>query len=78
MADARLQDPTRPDWTYMIHQDIKADNIFLGVPDPTSAFPQWPTIKIGDFGMARLTSDTDGRNPTLFATYDQGTIGYQS
>ncbi len=42
-----------------IHRDIKLSNILLHYPDADSRTKDSPTVKIGDFGFARLTSQGD-------------------
>ncbi|KKY22773.1 putative ca2+ calmodulin-dependent protein kinase [Phaeomoniella chlamydospora] len=60
-----------PEENEVVHFDLKCENIFLGEPDletgsdasaPLRAFP---SIKLGDFGMAQVTSREDPWNPQL-------------
>jgi serine/threonine protein kinase len=56
--------------------DLKHDNVFLGyerpsndAQDETFLASNYPTIKVGDFGLAVITGPGDADNPTgLWAT----------
>lgn len=39
-----------PGWPSIAHLDIKPENIFVAGPD--SVYPPYPTIQLGDFGLA--------------------------
>lgn len=62
------------DWS-VTHLDIKPDNIYMAKPDQAELFANYPTIKVGDFGLAELTGEDDEGNPTLYRR--KGTEGYQ-
>ncbi|KAI5203083.1 hypothetical protein E4T39_04352 [Aureobasidium subglaciale] len=59
---------------YVVHQDIKPANIFLGNPDPND-FPKYPVLKLGDFGSSRITHKFDKNNPSGYD--DPQTQGYK-
>ena len=48
--------------------------MFFAAPDPNFAFPTYPTIKIGDFGLAGITEAHSTQNPDDFR--GRGTSGY--
>ncbi|KAG9668248.1 kinase-like protein, partial [Aureobasidium melanogenum] len=58
---------------FVVHKDIKPENIFLTSPDPFE-FPRYPVCKVGDFGSAHVTFTTDPDNPGGW--YDHVTPGY--
>ncbi|KAG9553928.1 kinase-like protein, partial [Aureobasidium melanogenum] len=58
---------------FVVHKDIKPENIFLTGPDPRE-FPRYPICKVGDFGSAHVTFPTDPDNPEQW--YDHITPGY--
>ncbi|KAG9963225.1 kinase-like protein, partial [Aureobasidium melanogenum] len=58
---------------FVVHKDIKPENIFLTSPDPRE-FPRYPICKVGDFGSAHVTFPTDPDNPEQW--YDHTTPGY--
>lgn len=61
---------------WLLHLDLKPENIFLDDPvdSPNYIFINYPTVKVGDFGIAQLSSPNDATNPT-FLRY-AGTEGY--
>lgn len=67
-------------WTLILHRDFKPQNVFLGLhPDPVPTRDNWaayPTIKLGDYGLAVETLPPDDRNPGEFT--DAGTPRYQA
>ena len=67
-------------WTQILHRDLKPSNAFLSVhPQPVPSGFNWaayPTIKLGDYGLAVETSPTDTRNPGDFT--GAGTPSYQA
>lgn len=67
-------------WNQIFHRDFKPQNVFLGRhPDPVAARDNWaayPTIKLGDYGLAVETWPHDNRNP--FDFMDAGTPRYQA
>ena len=73
-------DQPRAGWTQILHRDFKPQNAFLGLhPDPASGRSDWaayPTIKLGDYGLAVEILPQDDRNPFDFV--DAGTLGYQA
>jgi serine/threonine protein kinase len=73
-------DQPRAGWTRILHRDFKPQNAFLGLhPDPASGRNDWaayPTIKLGDYGLAVEALPQDDRNPFNFV--DAGTPGYQA
>jgi serine/threonine protein kinase len=62
---------------FIIHLDMKPANLFLGdaVDEHDFHFSNYPTVKVGDFGLAQLSSPNDARNPVDFRWC--GTIGYR-
>ena len=67
-------------WAQIIHRDLKPSNAFLSLhPHPVPSGDNWaayPTIKLGDYGLAVETSPTDTRNPGDFT--GAGTFSYQA
>ncbi|KAL8733025.1 MAG: hypothetical protein Q9166_002423 [cf. Caloplaca sp. 2 TL-2023] len=61
-----------------VHRDIKPENIFLAAPEDydTDGIPIYPSTKLGDFGFAMATSDTDPHNPKDLRY--KGTPGYKA
>jgi serine/threonine protein kinase len=61
---------------HMLHMDLKHDNVFLGYERPSNEtrgepilVNNYPTIKVGDFGLAVITGAEDADNPSaLWAT----------
>ena len=54
----------------MLHMDLKHDNVFLGYERPSNEardeiflVSNYPTIKVGDFGLAVITGPEDADNP---------------
>jgi serine/threonine protein kinase len=67
-------------WAQIFHRDFKPQNVFLGnhpraVPNRDN-WAAYPTIKLGDYGLAVETSPPDNRNPRAFT--DAGTPRYQA
>jgi serine/threonine protein kinase len=67
-------------WTQIIHRDLKPQNAFLDLhPQPVSSGDNWaayPTVKLGDYGLAVETSSSDTRNPGDLT--GAGTPSYQA
>jgi serine/threonine protein kinase len=67
-------------WAQIFHRDLKPQNVFLGNhPSPVPNGDNWaayPTIKLGDYGLAVETTPPDARNP--FDFMDAGTPRYQA
>lgn len=40
-----------PNWTSIVHRDMKLSNVFLGLPSETH-YRRYPMPKLGDFGLA--------------------------
>lgn len=61
---------------YIVHFDLKPENIVLGDPDGDSPlqFSNYPVAKMADFGLARFTNHLDLRNPGWYRGL--GTPGY--
>jgi serine/threonine protein kinase len=61
----------------LVHFDLKPSNIFLGDADADDlhGFSNYPTIKMADFGLAKLTGRFDRKNPTRYRLL--GTDGYR-
>ncbi|KAL8801051.1 MAG: hypothetical protein Q9182_004743 [Xanthomendoza sp. 2 TL-2023] len=60
-------DPEKPPpkhWQPVIHRDIKPENIFLKLPPQPTSTITYPTLILGDFGLATtdLTSPTPGQD----------------
>lgn len=70
-TDLESQQPTG--WS-VVHFDIKPENIYMAPPTRDAGFPDYPTIKVADFGLAELTGEDDELNPAVYQTY--GTEGY--
>lgn len=62
---------------YMIHFEIKAENIFLGDPvdQDDIDFSNYPTVKMADFGLAQVTGARDPENPSTYRHF--GTLAYR-
>jgi serine/threonine protein kinase len=73
LMDSRLQ--TTPDnGPYLIHNDIKPDNIFLGHPGSLGrdeSYIMYPPAYLGDFGMSYLTSGDESWRHKI-----RGTVGW--
>lgn len=55
--DKRLNYKIPPAWTSVIHGDIKPENIFIRFPPRISGISsRYPSLVLGDFGSASLTS----------------------
>lgn len=61
---------------YVLHFDLKPSNIFLSDPvdEEDYDFSNFPTVKMADFGVAKLTSPDDSQNPKDYRGL--GTKGY--
>ncbi|KAI1623683.1 kinase-like domain-containing protein [Exophiala viscosa] len=57
---------------YVLHLDLKHENVLLGDPRPDRTKMQYPTLKVGDWGMAEYTSRDDPNNSRKYRNY--GTI----
>ncbi|KAL9086887.1 MAG: hypothetical protein Q9165_006893 [Trypethelium subeluteriae] len=79
---ARWQEPQNPRWTDdtdIVHLDLKPSNtiVFLGEPTGRGFLGyEYPTPKVGDFGLAEYTDRNDTRNPGFFDII--GTAGYKN
>jgi serine/threonine protein kinase len=73
LMDSRLQ--TSPDnGPYLIHNDIKPENIFLGHPGSLGrdeSYIMYPPAYLGDFGMSYLTSGDESWRHKI-----RGTVGW--
>ena len=61
----------------MVHFDIKAENIFIGdeLAESSNIFDRtYPTMKMGDFGAARITRSNATGNPSNMT--NMGTTWY--
>ncbi|SMY18938.1 unnamed protein product [Zymoseptoria tritici ST99CH_1A5] len=54
------QDPDS-EWV-VVHQDLRPPNVFL-TDNVSETWPSCPTFKVGDFGSAERTNNSDPRNP---------------
>lgn len=66
-----------PQTAFVLHLDLKPGNLFVGdaLDDKPYHFSNYPTIKVGDFGLAQLSGPNDMRNPVRFRWC--GTTGYR-
>lgn len=72
------------DGDYILHADIKPDNVFLGyeeVYDQSMATGglrtgEYPTIKLGDFGCATMADDEEPGDGSFAKFLNRGTPGY--
>ncbi len=73
----QARDQPRP-FKFIVHCDIKPSNIFVyerqPMHDPSKKLPKLPRVKLGDFGLAQVTSPTDANNPDMLHS---GTDGYK-
>ncbi|QIW97043.1 hypothetical protein AMS68_002561 [Peltaster fructicola] len=69
-------EPTVDGWQEIVHFDIKPLNIFLTAPNP-ERFEEYPAPKLGDFGHAFRTYNSDPHNPELYAD-NGGTAPYRA
>ena len=61
MERGSLDKATAPrNWTPFVHRDIKINNCFMGVPN-NRQFPNYPEVKLADFGLAAQIPDPDPR-----------------
>lgn len=63
----------RPDWECIVHRDLKPANIFMD--SPSGRYPSYPQPRLGDFGIALITSATDTLNPIAYT--GEGTPGWR-
>jgi serine/threonine protein kinase len=64
---------------FVVHFDLKPDNIFLADPTDPAEEPQfsnYPIVKMADFGLSQLSHPADELNPIYYRTF--GTEGYRS
>lgn len=58
--------------SFMLSNDIKTENIFVGGPRPTDApgapFDRYPAARMGDFGLSRLAAYDENNRPGIFPT----------
>jgi len=61
---------------FVVHFDLKPENVFLGDPSNEEGphFSNYPTVKMADFGLAKLTGPEDRENPRRYRGL--GTPGY--
>ena len=57
-----------------IHRDIKLTNIYLD--EPGEEWPNYPTPRLGDFGLTFFTSEHDDSNPEGYTNW--GTAGWKA
>ena len=77
-------DDVPDDRDYIIHADIKPDNVFLGYKEiydqskPTGGLRtgEYPTIKLGDFGCARMAKEEESIEESYSKFVNRGTPGY--
>lgn len=71
--------------SYVLHLDIKDINVLLGAGPLDGPLKMWPTVKVCDWGLARVTSDHDSSNcdnyygtgtPSWFPPEQWGSGGY--
>lgn len=63
MEKGAIVNPGPNNWLEIVHRDIKPENVFLDMPDSSGYYPQYPTPKMADFGIAFETSPNDDSNP---------------
>lgn len=59
------------EWHQVIHQDLEPQNVFVDSPGPNN-FSSYPTLRLGDFGIAIKTWQRDSLNPLIFVADFQG------
>jgi len=60
-GNAALEEEEKGD--QIVHGDLKDVNIFLNYERDDSQWPAYPTLQLGDFGQAFVTSVGDQKNP---------------
>ena len=72
MQHGHLSDTTKEGWMQVVHRDLKPNNVFLD--QAREDWPMYPQPKLGDFGLAFITTDRDELNPSLWR--GPGTPGF--
>ncbi len=67
------ENEARPGWEAIVHRDLKLGNIFLDEPKPHGPFAEYPVARVGDYGIAIMTSNDDPMNPDAY-NYAQSTL----
>lgn len=62
-----------PNWACIVHRDIKSCNVLLGLPKDNT-FPNYPHVKLADYGMAIRVPIPDPRDTAELAY--SGTPGH--
>lgn len=63
-----------PDWRQIVHRDLKPEQIFMDTPRD-DRYPDYQSVRMGDFGNAFFTSPEDPTNPR-FWNNGVGTDGF--
>lgn len=80
--------PFKLDHFFCLHSDMKPANVFLGVNEQNEAMddarrhveiddPDYPLVKMGDFGVAEYTTWRDEPEINPLALWEMGTRGYR-
>ncbi|KAI4089407.1 MAG: hypothetical protein LQ344_005409 [Seirophora lacunosa] len=68
-------DETIPGWDTIVHGDVKPGNLLLAAADDNVNW-LYPTVKLGDFGVAYNMSESNPHLRAWKSTFQYGTRGY--